>query len=642
MGIETYSSVDSSIQAKKNAKKKEELEALKVQGDNYTKSSLVTDPEKEGGVASTGFYKGGGYVSKAGFGDFLRKAFMPMRKSDLFPVGDVGKMNFGEIVKEVSILPGARPFKYNKDHDAEGERLAKEKERTDALDSQDITNAEQGLAKGGYVPKGDFGLSAIIIGTALSAAMAAKKKVDADKQKKEQEELSTNQSLAENAGESVGPVTEEVQRLPEQPTYQAQGGNLNNSQFKTKGGKLKQLSSDTTLAEGNKHSQGGVKLYDKGGEPQAEIEGGETIKEDGKGARVYSDRLVVPNSNKTFADVSKALAKQKGKLEKSLVGGANKIKNYTVKRQISSIENKEENLFATQEQLKKEQGIEQDYVSTEDFAYGGKVPKGFYGFLDNDKKKKYTREEQNQISAGVYQKVDNTIGENKTTASPDTNKGGYNTSVGDIAQGVNIATNLFNTFTKPKAPSPRLINAPTLETNVNKNAERGELREGAEKAKKFVSANTSQSRTAVGRVARIDAEKSLASNKITQDELNQERDLRNQNVLLRSQTQAQNAGLVNAHNQQKLNRSLAQRQEISEAAANTAGYVQRKEQIQKEHDLAREEMNIYANTLDNNGTSGRIDETVVRSGYSKAKASGDKRMMRLYELQASRLGITLN
>ena len=78
------------------------------------------------------------------------------------------------------------------------------------------------------------------------------------------------------------------------------------------GGKLKQLSSDTQLAEGNTHEQGGIDLTEN-----SEIENQETVKDKGDSYMIMSNNLINPKSGNTFAKDDLKLAKQAGKLEGS-------------------------------------------------------------------------------------------------------------------------------------------------------------------------------------------------------------------------------------------------------------------------------------------------------------------------------------
>jgi hypothetical protein len=78
------------------------------------------------------------------------------------------------------------------------------------------------------------------------------------------------------------------------------------------GGSLNPVASDTKLALGRTHEQGGIKMS-----PDAEIEGGETVVNKGDHTLVVSDNLVNPETGRTFAKDDLKLARLQSKYEKS-------------------------------------------------------------------------------------------------------------------------------------------------------------------------------------------------------------------------------------------------------------------------------------------------------------------------------------
>lgn len=130
------------------------------------------------------------------------------------------------------------------------------------------------------------------------------------------------------------------------------GGDLGSplSSHKAKGGKVKQLSSDTSVIEGNTHEEGGVKFPSIG----VELEDKETL----SGSYVFSDEL-------GFADKHKKIAKEKGKIEKRLEKDPS---NLTLMNTIKALKGKENRLKLEQDKVngtpdlvKKELGGELDY-----------------------------------------------------------------------------------------------------------------------------------------------------------------------------------------------------------------------------------------------------------------------------------------
>lgn len=120
---------------------------------------------------------------------------------------------------------------------------------------------------------------------------------------------------------------------PASITYAANGGRLS-SGYMAAGGSLVAQSSDGMEVQGASHAQGGVQL------PGAEVEGGETIKDD----YVFSKQL-------GFAQLHKPLMKAKGKIE---------TKPATAERlnALKLIDGKEQTLMLAQEYFKKLHGIQ--------------------------------------------------------------------------------------------------------------------------------------------------------------------------------------------------------------------------------------------------------------------------------------------
>ncbi len=203
------------------------------------------------------------------------------------------------------------------------------------------------------------------IGLATSAIGNAKVKREAERVRMNQEQSQRGLELSQDqqeldAYESSGKGTVNY--------YQAKGGKLSTGMrspsYKTRGGKLKPLSSDMEKAYGNKHGESkidgtsGIKLA-KGGKTLAEIEDGETIKD---GQMVYSDRTKV-KGDMTYADAATKLSTKKATLELQMKN-QDSISMATSKRKLAMLDKKENMLFMHQEGRKMKKG-----------AMGMKMPK---------------------------------------------------------------------------------------------------------------------------------------------------------------------------------------------------------------------------------------------------------------------------
>lgn len=116
--------------------------------------------------------------------------------------------------------------------------------------------------------------------------------------------------------------------------YSTQGSNMssfykNGGVVYKQGGSLNPISSDTKLAVGRSHEQGGIKMSE-----DAEIEGGETVVDKGDHTLVVSDNLVNPITGRTFAKDDLRLAKLARKYEGATTQLAkNSLKHIQAKRE---------------------------------------------------------------------------------------------------------------------------------------------------------------------------------------------------------------------------------------------------------------------------------------------------------------------
>lgn len=257
-------------------------------------------------------------------------------------------------------------------------------------------------------------------------------------------------------------------------TYDPSGKLVNGNYIKADGGSLNPLASDMSVANGNTHEQGGIELENKQGQPFAEIEDKEVVKDN----RVYSDRIKLPNG-KTIAEEAKKLGNKKGKAEERAESIYSRTKN-AGKREEAFVDKKLNDLFNLQENLTgRTQNPELGNYSVN--AYGGLVK---YGFGTNDfdpnnpgigtnQGAVLTDAQGNQMlannvynnnprgnnpqpvsnintSGGLYNKG---AGTNTTnTSTPYGNRGGWNTALNIGASLIPFVDNAYNANLISKTP----------------------------------------------------------------------------------------------------------------------------------------------------------------------------------------------
>ncbi len=119
-----------------------------------------------------------------------------------------------------------------------------------------------------------------------------------------------------------------------------------------KSGKIDKMSSDTFDISGKSHANGGIPLT-----PEVEVEGGETAKDTPNELRIYSDKLKVPGTKETFAEMHRQISKTKGKFE-SKIDKYSSRPSAVVTQSVKSLGNKlgklsqqEDTLFEIQQSL---------------------------------------------------------------------------------------------------------------------------------------------------------------------------------------------------------------------------------------------------------------------------------------------------
>lgn len=228
-----------------------------------------------------------------------------------------------------------------------------------------------------------FGPIGMGVGAGVGALVGG---IQADQAKNEREKREQEYKQALNK-QNVANATQRGLQVP------VNGNQTYSLTERKEGGKLSALSSNTMLATGATHEEGGIKLPQLG----AEVEDKETLKmtKDG-GTYVMSDTLINPTSGNTFAKDDMNLSKLKGKLEKS----TSRFKE----NGLSLLKNKEQKLVDIHEQVRQDKGLE-TASETQVARNGGmlKYPNG--GEIDSLANKYYTQlSDMDMDSNGVKHK----------------------------------------------------------------------------------------------------------------------------------------------------------------------------------------------------------------------------------------------
>lgn len=302
---------------------------------------------------------------------------------------------------------------------------------------------------------------------------------------------------------------------------------------------------------GNKHENGGVKLG--GG---VEVEGGEAI----KGTKVFSDRLRVPGSRRTYAEealrISKTpeysrYARLQGKYLNRLQNP--KLNEYqigTATRFLQTMANPLDKLFNMQEQSNASK-------PGKIMADGGDI---------ND-----------QILEGI----------------------------GNVAPYIDNITNAIITAKTPRIPVPTTLDAPRLQTQFNINPQLAAIERNAaarDQQLTNVSRNSSALRSSL---IAGDVNDIYARNQLYGQKANVETDLKNKQAMLGYESNLRNAAMMDQYRMLNVQRQDDIHNRISANAANLTEDLQMQNRDRKLNERDRQELALTAMKYHNTGVLDR-------------------------------------
>ena len=350
------------------------------------------------------------------------------------------------------------------------------------------------------------------------------------------------------------------------------------------GGMIEETSSNTAEVNGPSHEQGGVPYG-----PNAEVEGGEALMTDADNAYVFSDTLKYNGT--TFADLAKPLMKHKGYLESSLpvksmmlgrmlsltdrstyaidrnTNGRNAEKaNADLQRtnaQIAAIQNELAQLYNLQESMKAESGMEAEPIEA---RCGGKIRRYYDGGQIVDiSVPVYGTQRNNSGSSITGQEVTFTSNDKTQIQNPLTTiqqglrcggrtrkyaDGGFispgfvsevgGNLIGGISQ---FITNkgLIDRMESMRVPEIPLMDRVELETDINTDAEIGDINNTVRSLEKYITSNSSNSQAARQSILFARTQGSRMRSRVKQYEHNKEVELRNRSRIANAEIAARNS-----------------------------------------------------------------------------------------------------
>ena len=365
------------------------------------------------------------------------------------------------------------------------------------------------------------------------------------------------------------------------------------------GGIIEETSSNTAEVNGPSHEQGGV-LYG----PNAEVEGGEALMTDADNAYVFSDTLKYNGT--TFADLAKPLMKHKGYLESSLpiksmmlgrmlsltdrstyaidrnTNGRNAEKaNADLQKtnaQIAAIQNELAQLYNLQESMKAESGMEAEPIEA---RCGGKIKKYYdggqivdspvstYGIKRIDSGSTiqeqgltFTSNDKTQIQNPLttIQQGLRCGGRTRKYAGGGFISPGFVSEVGgNLIGGISqLITNkgLIDRMESMRVPEAPLMDRVELETDINTDAEIGDINNTVRSLEKYITSNSSNSQVARQSILLARTQGSRMRSRVKQDEHNKEVELRNRSRTANAEIAAKNSQIRAENEANKFNHQM--------------------------------------------------------------------------------------
>lgn len=365
------------------------------------------------------------------------------------------------------------------------------------------------------------------------------------------------------------------------------------------GGMIEETSSNTAEVNGPSHEQGGVPYG-----PNAEVEGGEALMTDADNAYVFSDTLKYNGT--TFADLAKPLMKHKGYLESSLpvksmmlgrmlsltdrstyaidrnTNGRNAEKaNADLQRtnvQIAAIQNELAQLYNLQESMKAESGMEAEPIEA---RCGGKIRKYYDGgqIVDSPVStygiKRIDSGSTIQEQGLTFTSNDKTQIQNPlTTIQQDLRCGGRTRKYagggfisprfvsevgGNLIGGISqLITNkgLIDRMESMRVPETPLMDRIELETDINTDAEIGDINNTVRSLEKYITSNSSNSQVARQSILLARTQGSRMRSRVKQNEHNKEVELRNRSRMANAEIAARNSQIRAENEANKFNHQM--------------------------------------------------------------------------------------
>lgn len=424
--------------------------------------------------------------------------------------------------------------------------------------------------------------------TNLVAAQKRNKEIDAAKKKekeyKDKMTLERDQTIVNNFP-TQGIVGND---------YFAYGGKLPKY---LEGGQMHPVAPNVQEAQGATHEEGGITVPDQNGQPLAEIEDQEIVKD---GHKVYSDRLQMPGTNQTFAQIAEQIAKnpQYMKIAKKREEADETLADFrkafhhknTATRELEKNPDPLDAVFQVQEMMKQMMQMQQQQMQQQQ-----PQPQGA---------SMGTPEDQALAEAAAT----NPEGVPMAAGGMDLSK--LYRGVGTAMPYIDNITNMILTSKTPTIPTPTYTKAPVLNTKFEIGAQLADMNRQGFSRDRSIMQNSNQSNVTRAALLAGGANDMYQKNQLYNTKVNTENELKDKQLMAEYNNRMMNEQKLDNYNLQKMARTDDIHARISANVSDVSENAQFQTSERNKEILDKQKMGLLMMQYMNTGV-------LDRSGYEK-------------------------
>jgi hypothetical protein len=363
------------------------------------------------------------------------------------------------------------------------------------------------------------------------------------------------------------------------------------------GGQMQPVAPNVQEARGATHEEGGIMVPDATGQPLAEIEDQEIVKD---GHKVFSDRLQMPGTNQTFAQLAEQIAKtpqymkiaKKRETANETIADFRKAFHYknSASRELEKNPDPLDAVFQVQEMMKQMMQMQQQQMQQQ-----APQPQGAQLGTPED-----------QAFAGMA--AENPEGVPMAAGGMDLAK--LYKGVGTAMPYIDNITNMILTSKTPTIPLPTMTKAPTLNTKFEIGDQLADMNRQGYSRDRNIMQNSNQSNVTRAALLAGSVNDMGLKNQLYGTKMNTENELQNQQIMAEYNNRMMNEQKMDQYNLSKMARTDDIHARISANVSDVSENAQFQTSERNKEILDKQKMGLLMMQYLNTGV-------LERSGYEK-------------------------